>query len=111
MRWHGEDRAWPDGIHTTEWFVDISFQDAASWDEFQQRWFDRLTAQSTATSPISAPANCGTVQHWNVMDGFAVGDQLFAGPMNAVSSTSPIGCQTRPSNCTSRSCLTGREFV
>lgn len=51
MRWHGEDRAWPDGIHTTEWFVDISFQDAASWDEFQQRWFDRLTGAIDGNKP------------------------------------------------------------
>jgi len=23
LTWHGEERLWPDGIHTIEWFVDV----------------------------------------------------------------------------------------
>jgi hypothetical protein len=42
MTWHSEDRIWPGGIHTIEWFVDIIFQDKSSWAAFQQHWHDRL---------------------------------------------------------------------
>lgn len=49
--WHSEDRAWPDGMHTTEWSVDVSFQDATSWDAFRQRWHDQLMGGAKARSP------------------------------------------------------------
>jgi hypothetical protein len=40
--WHSEPRLWPDGTRTTEWFVDITFRDRASWIAFRERWHDRL---------------------------------------------------------------------
>ncbi len=43
MRWHGKNRSWPDGTCTTEWFVDVGFQDVASWIAFQRRWQERLS--------------------------------------------------------------------
>jgi hypothetical protein len=42
MSWRGEDRLWPDGTRTTEWFVDVTFQDVASWRAFSERWHERL---------------------------------------------------------------------
>ncbi|WP_213773721.1 hypothetical protein [Bradyrhizobium sp. dw_78] len=59
LKWHGEDRAWPDGTHTTEWFVDVSFQDENSWSAFRQRWYEQLTSrrpdEGKHTSPKAAP--------------------------------------------------------
>jgi len=43
--WHGEDRLWPDGTRTTEWFVDVRFQDMATWTAFQRHWHQRLTGK------------------------------------------------------------------
>lgn len=40
--WHGEPRPWPGGTQTIEWFVDVVFQDQASWTAFRQRWHGRL---------------------------------------------------------------------
>lgn len=45
MRWHGEDRVWPDGARTVEWFVDVTFPHQASWTAFQQRWRARLKGE------------------------------------------------------------------
>jgi hypothetical protein len=42
LMWHSEKRLWPDGIHTTEWFVDVIFPNEASWSAFQQHWLERL---------------------------------------------------------------------
>lgn len=42
MRWHSQDRSWPDGTRTIEWFVDVGFQDVASWTAFQRRWHEQL---------------------------------------------------------------------
>jgi hypothetical protein len=42
VSWHGEDRLWPDGACTTEWFVDVVFKDEESWGAFRQRWLERL---------------------------------------------------------------------
>ncbi len=42
LSWHSEHRLWPGGGRTIEWFVDVIFQDEASWTAFQQRWHDRL---------------------------------------------------------------------
>ena len=42
IRWHGENRQWPDGTRTTEWFADVTFHDHASWRAFQQHWRGRL---------------------------------------------------------------------
>ncbi|HZM06871.1 MAG TPA: hypothetical protein VFC11_00235 [Methylocella sp.] len=46
--WHGEERLWPDAIHTIEWFADVIFQDEASWTAFQQRWHNRLMGKIEA---------------------------------------------------------------
>jgi hypothetical protein len=40
--WHSEPRLWPGGTQTIEWFVDVVFQDQASWTAFRQRWHGRL---------------------------------------------------------------------
>jgi len=40
--WHKEARLWDDGIETTEWFADVGFHDAASFEAFMARWPDRL---------------------------------------------------------------------
>jgi hypothetical protein len=45
MAWHGEDRVWPDGARTVEWFVDVTFPHQASWTAFQQQWRARLMAE------------------------------------------------------------------
>ncbi|WP_205995655.1 hypothetical protein [Pseudolabrys sp. FHR47] len=53
MTWHGEDRAWPDGARTVEWFVDVVFPHAASWTAFQQQWRDRLLAEDDDANAIA----------------------------------------------------------
>jgi hypothetical protein len=45
MKWHAEDRAWPDGTDTTEWFVDVTFHDLSSWRAFLQRWHAQLLGE------------------------------------------------------------------
>jgi hypothetical protein len=45
MTWHGADRVWPNGMRTTEWFVDITFHDESSWAAFQERWRERLQGE------------------------------------------------------------------
>ena len=45
MTWHGEDRLWPDGMRTVEWFVDVSFPHQGSWAAFQQQWRARLLGE------------------------------------------------------------------
>jgi hypothetical protein len=42
LAWHQENRDWPDGLHTTEWFVDVTFPEEAHWTAFRQHWRDRL---------------------------------------------------------------------
>ncbi|MGA7808028.1 hypothetical protein [Bradyrhizobium sp.] len=42
LRWQSEDRLWPDGMRTTEWFAEVDFRDAAAWVAFAERWHDRL---------------------------------------------------------------------
>ena len=51
LRWHGEDRLWPDGMRTIEWFVDVSFQDTRSWAAFQERWQEQLAGTSGRSGP------------------------------------------------------------
>jgi hypothetical protein len=50
LSWRSEDRLWPDGVHTIEWFVDVVFQDAASWSAFQERWRDRLMGKTETSA-------------------------------------------------------------
>ncbi len=45
MAWHGEDRVWPDGARTVEWFVDVTFPQQASWIAFQRQWCSRLMGE------------------------------------------------------------------
>ncbi len=45
MAWHCEDRVWPDGARTVEWFVDVMFPLQASWTAFQQQWRARLIGE------------------------------------------------------------------
>jgi hypothetical protein len=45
LGWHGEARLWPDGTRTTEWFVDVRFQELATWTAFQAHWQQRLTGE------------------------------------------------------------------
>jgi hypothetical protein len=49
LSWYGERRLWPDGIRTTEWFVDVIFQDEGSWTAFQRRWHGRLMGNTEAS--------------------------------------------------------------
>ncbi len=51
LTWHREDRSWPDGTNTTEWLVEVAFQDEASWTAFRQRWAARLEGRSDAPAP------------------------------------------------------------
>ncbi|MFG1465666.1 hypothetical protein V5F77_22545 [Xanthobacter sp. DSM 24535] len=46
LEWHGEERQWPDGAATREWFVDVTFPRLISWTAFQQRWRARLMAET-----------------------------------------------------------------
>jgi hypothetical protein len=48
MTWHGEDRVWPDGIETVEWFVDVVFPQESSWTAFEQQWRRRLKGEDEA---------------------------------------------------------------
>ena len=43
--WRSEDRSWPDGVRTIEWFVDVVFQDEASCGAFRERWRGRLNGE------------------------------------------------------------------
>ncbi len=52
--WQGEERAWPDGARTIEWFVDVSFPQQAAWTAFHQRWGARLMGQTEAAPKPSA---------------------------------------------------------
>lgn len=45
LRWSSEDRAWPDGTQTVEWFVDVIFPHKTSWIAFEQRWRRRLMGE------------------------------------------------------------------
>jgi len=61
LAWHGEDREWPDGARTVEWFVDVTFPHEATWAAFQQQWRARLmgededmASQSTADDGFAA---------------------------------------------------------
>lgn len=49
MTWHREERVWPDGGRTVEWFVDVIFPHQASWVAFQRRWCDRLMGGDAET--------------------------------------------------------------
>jgi hypothetical protein len=62
MTWHGEDRVWPDGARTVEWFVDVTFPQQASWTAFQQQWRARLMAEDEdiASSAGTDDALAGT---------------------------------------------------
>ena len=42
LAWHRENRDWPEGLRTTEWFVDVIFPMEAHWTVFRQHWLDRL---------------------------------------------------------------------
>jgi hypothetical protein len=52
LAWHSEIRDWPEGLRTTEWFVDVVFPVEAHWTAFQQRWLNRLLGKS---DPSPAP--------------------------------------------------------
>jgi len=54
----------------------------------------------------------GAKTRFALLPGHDEEDQLSPGKLvNALSITSPIGCQALPSNCTSRICLIGRKSV
>jgi hypothetical protein len=46
LTWHAEDRSWPDGLKTVEWFAEVTFADEASWAAFEARWRGRLLGES-----------------------------------------------------------------
>lgn len=50
MTWHGEDRVWPDGVRTVEWFADVTFPEETSWAAFQQQWHACLMAENDETA-------------------------------------------------------------
>jgi len=56
LGWHGEARLWPDGTRTTEWFVDVRFQDTATWTAFRTHWRQRLTGELATDAPDSIDA-------------------------------------------------------
>jgi hypothetical protein len=49
--WHCEDRTWPDGIATIEWYADVAFQDDAAWSAFAAHWSARLDGISEGGEP------------------------------------------------------------
>jgi hypothetical protein len=53
MRWQSEDHLWPDGMHTTEWFADVSSQDAVTWSAFQERWHEQLKGGIESDEPLT----------------------------------------------------------
>jgi hypothetical protein len=61
IKWHGEERTWPDGMRTTEWLADVTFHDEASWTSFRARWHGRLWADLASDEDHSAagdPPRC-----------------------------------------------------
>lgn len=42
LHWRREDRCWPDGVATIEWFAEAAFQDEPSCRAFRERWSARL---------------------------------------------------------------------
>jgi len=76
MSWRGEDRLWPDGTRTTEWFVDVTFQEFASWQAFSERWHERLRGGSEG-------------------DGLCGADR-GPGPLNAAASSASARRAARP---------------
>lgn len=49
LTWHHEDRLWSGGVHTIEWFVDVTFPDRTSWTMFQQHWLNQLIGDNQET--------------------------------------------------------------
>jgi hypothetical protein len=54
LAWHSENREWPEGFRTTEWFVDVIFPVEADWTVFQRHWLNRLLGKNDS-APSSAP--------------------------------------------------------
>jgi hypothetical protein len=50
LAWHRENREWPEGLRTTEWFVDVVFPVEADWTVFRGRWLNRLLGSNDPPS-------------------------------------------------------------
>ncbi len=44
--WHDQERYWPSGAVTVEWFAEVAFQDHASWMAFRTHWHDDLMGRN-----------------------------------------------------------------
>ena len=44
--WHDQERYWPSGAMTVEWFAEVAFQDHASWMAFRTRWHESLMGRN-----------------------------------------------------------------
>lgn len=47
IAWLYEEREWPEGMHTVEWFAEVTFADDASWRAFEERWQRRLMGEAS----------------------------------------------------------------
>jgi len=45
LSWHSEQRLWPDGTETVEWFAEAEFPDEAVWAAFRKDWREQLDGQ------------------------------------------------------------------
>lgn len=55
--WHDQERLWPSGALTVEWFAEVAFQDAASWLAFKTHWRERLQPTGADRAEETAEAN------------------------------------------------------
>ncbi|MGJ5181948.1 hypothetical protein ACQR16_34860 [Bradyrhizobium oligotrophicum] len=55
--WHDQERYWPSGAVTVEWFAEVAFQDHASWMAFRTHWHQSLMGTTHGASPCQGEAN------------------------------------------------------
>lgn len=77
MTWHHEDRVWPDGARTVEWFVDVTFPHQRSWTAFQLQWRARLMGEDEDTASTTKTDDAFTdTASWKNTAGREEPDQL-----------------------------------
>jgi hypothetical protein len=54
--WHDQERYWPSGAVTVEWFAEVAFQDHASWMAFRTHWQERLLGTEAGASACAGEA-------------------------------------------------------
>ncbi|MGJ5132771.1 hypothetical protein [Bradyrhizobium oligotrophicum] len=54
--WHDQERYWPSGAVTVEWFAEVAFQDHASWMAFRTHWHESLTGRNAGADATDGEA-------------------------------------------------------